>query len=76
MSKFAMVGARSGELLTFRGKALIHNSRPEMEFLFPNSRVIRVTDGDLKQPWMWLRDHPGMTPVQWPLRREDFVDAK
>lgn len=78
MSRYAMVGAISGELLTYRGKVLVHNDRAEMEYLFPNrdrTRVIRITDGDLGQPTMLLRDHPALASVVWPLRREDFVHA-
>lgn len=71
-----MVGPRSGVLLTFRGKVLVHHNKAEYEFLCPNARVIRITDGDLGQPVMQLRDHPGLAAVEWPLRREAFVDAR
>lgn len=69
-----MVGGRSGELLSYGGRVLVHNDRGEMEFLFPNQRVIRLTDGTLGQPEMRLRDHPGLSQVRFPLRREDFPD--
>ena len=58
MSRYAMVGPRSGELLSFQRKVIVHHDRAEMEFLFPNARVVPVTRGDLGQPTMRLRDHP------------------
>lgn len=70
--RFALVGPRTGELLTYGGRVLVHNSRHEMEWLFPRSRVVRITDGELGQPTMRLRDHPGLEAVRWPLRRQDF----
>jgi hypothetical protein len=74
--RFGLVGARSGELLTYQGRAILHDNRREMEFLFPNTRVVRVTRGTLGQPWMWLKDHPSMEKTSFPLRREEFADAE
>lgn len=73
MSRYGLVGKYSGELLTYQGKAIVHGNRAEMQFLLPNSRVVRLTDGELGQDWMWLKDHPDMAHVQFPLHREDFV---
>ena len=67
-----MVGARTGELLTFQGQVIVHGDRAELQWLIPKARVVRVTDGDLNQPWIGLKDHPGMAKVQFPLRRQDF----
>lgn len=72
MSRYGIVGTHSGELLTYGGKAILHTNRAEMEFLFPNSRIVRVSDGDIGQPWMRLKDHPDMKMTRFPLRREDF----
>jgi hypothetical protein len=69
-----MLGRRSGQLLSYGGRVLVHNDKAELEFLFPTARVIRITDGDLDQPTMSIREHPSMASVSWPLRREDFVD--
>ena len=77
MSRYAMMGVHTGQLVSYAGRVLVHNNRAELEFLFPNrdkTRIIRVTDGDLGQPTMSIRDHPDMISVRWPLRREDFVD--
>lgn len=70
-----MVGSRSGQLLSYQGKVLIHGDRAEMQWLFPNTRIVRVTDGDLGQEWMHLRDHPELGHFRWPLRREDFTSG-
>jgi hypothetical protein len=70
--KYGIVGGTSGQLITYRGAALVHDNRAEMEFLFPNARVVRLSKGLLGQPWMKLKDHPQMVSVRFPLRREDF----
>ena len=74
--RYGLVGASSGQLLTYQGRAILHGNRQEMEFLFPNTRVVRVTRGELGQPWMWLKNHPAMEKTTFPLRREEFVDAR
>jgi hypothetical protein len=68
-------GARSGDLLTYGGRVIVHSNKDEMQFLFPDARVVRVTDGDSLGPTLRLKDHPGMAAVRFPLRREDFPDA-
>jgi len=74
--RYGLVGASSGQLLTYQGQAILHDNRREMEFLFPNTRVVRVTRGELGQPWMWLKHHPAMERTSFPLQREEFVDAR
>lgn len=76
MSRYAMVGRSSGELLSYGGRVIVHGDRDELQFLFPRARVVRITDGDLGQPTMLLAEHPSMVSVRWPLRREDFVDMQ
>ena len=78
MSRYALLGVRSGVLLTYGGRVLVHNNRAELEYLFPNrekAKIIRITDGDLGQPTMSVQEHPALASVRWPLHREDFVDA-
>ena len=70
--RYALVGARTGDLLTYRGRIIVHPVKSEMEFLFPKDRVVRLSMGDLKQPTIQLKDHPGMAAVRFPIRREDF----
>jgi hypothetical protein len=72
VSRYGLVGAASGELLTHRGRVLVHGNRDELEYLFPNTRVVRLSDGDIG-PTLPIRDHPDMASVKWPLRRKDFI---
>jgi len=75
LSRYALAGNVSGELLTYNGRVLVHDDRAELEFLFPRTRVVRITDGELGQPVMSIKDHPGLTAIRWPLNRGEFVDA-
>jgi hypothetical protein len=67
MKNWCLVGAVSGEILTFRDRALVHDNKQEMEYLFPANRVVPL-------PSYWgegltfpLKDHPDMDTVQFPL---------
>lgn len=72
MSRFAIYGDYCKDLLTFQGKVIVHNDRSEMEWLLPNSKIVRITDGDLGRPVMKLRDHPGLSHITFPLKRSEF----
>jgi hypothetical protein len=67
--RYALRGSVSGELLTYQGRVLVHDSRGELEWLFPGERVVPY-DGDL--PTMSVAEHPDMAPIIWPLNRKDF----
>lgn len=71
MRLYALVGDRSGELLSYGGAVLVHDDRAELEFLVPGPRVVEVRP-DTGRPLMRLRDHPDMGSVSWPLDRRDF----
>lgn len=71
MSRYAIAGEHSKDLLTWGGRVIVHNDRSEMEFLFPLERIVRVSDGDIGQTLL-LRDHPDMAAVMWPLDPRDF----
>lgn len=76
MTLYALVGATTRDLLTYRGRVIVHDNRTEMAFLLPNARTVPVTDADLVArsplPPIPLREHPDMAAVQWPLTREQF----
>ena len=76
MTLYALWGDRTGDILTRDGRPIVHASRAELEWLFPCSRVVAVTDADLAArsplPPIRLADCPGMEPVRFPLRKEDF----
>lgn len=73
---YALVGPRSGDILTYQGRPLVHGDKGEMEFLFPSSRIVAVTEGDLNRrsplPPLPLREHPGLSHLEWPLTRDQF----
>ena len=79
----AIEGGVSRELLSFMGRVIVHDSKKELEFLFPKYRdgQVRFVEAILTEggrlldgrPVMWLRDHPEMDTVRWPLDERDFV---
>lgn len=89
MKVLAIEGGASRELLSYAGLVIVHDgdaARRELEFLFPKYRdgQVRFVEVDLVEgthlsdgrPTMWLRDHPDMDMVRWPLREEDFVQLR
>lgn len=74
--RYALYGQRSGDILTYQGRPLVHDNQAELEFLFPSTRVVPVTDADLvrRSPLdpMPIGDHPGMATVRFPLDRRDY----
>lgn len=76
---YAIHGAGSGDLLTYQGRPIIHDSREEMEWLLPDARVVAVTEQDLRRrsplPPLQLRDHPSLSHIRWPLDRSQFLSA-
>lgn len=72
MSRYALYGEYTKDLLTFQGKVIVHNDKSEMEWLLPNSKIVRITDGDLGRPVMKLKDHPSMTHISFPLKKSEF----
>jgi len=75
MSKrYAMVGAVSGEPLSYGGLILVHDNPAEMEWLLSGTRNRAVELGDQIPDYdtMPLSQHPDLAKISWPLRREDF----
>lgn len=79
---FALKGGVSGELLSYRGRVMVHDNKVELEFLFPKWRdgqvefvEVRVNDGTLShdgRPTMPIAEHPDLDMVKWPLNPADF----
>lgn len=69
---YAVIGNRTREPFTFAGKVILHTNRAEMEFLFPFNKVVETKVAP--EYGMLLEDHPDMTAVRFPLRKEDFRD--
>jgi hypothetical protein len=62
-----------GELLSWNGRVIVHNSRGELEFLLTGD--IRIVDCPRSIPpeqTIELRFHPQFSHHRFPLRREDY----
>lgn len=77
---FAIEGATTKEILSFRGKMVLHHDKAEMEFIFPGQRVVVLNGYTIQEcaqkygrPAMWLKDHPDMANVEWPLDPRRFL---
>lgn len=78
MSMWAVYGAHTQDILTHRGRPLVHNNLAELEYVLPGVRAVRVTVGDLRArsplPVLWLKDHPDIISagITFPLDRKVF----
>lgn len=71
MTRFAIKGAASRQLLTYRGAILTHPNRAELEFLLPGAEVVPYDGREL--PTLPIARHPDMAALSWPLDRRDFL---
>lgn len=76
---YAMIGTATGEILSYRGRMVLHDNPAELDWLLPGTRVVELrgtTPAEVGvrygRPAMLLRDHPDMASVRWPLDRKDF----
>lgn len=69
---YALVGAISGELLTFQGRVLVHADRAEAEALLEGVRIIPCPSSVQPEETLRLQDHPGLAHLSWPIKREDL----
>jgi hypothetical protein len=73
MSRYALQGALSRDLLTWNGKVLVHDNAAEMEFLFTGDvRVIDCPRDIPPEQTLEIRFHPNFASVTWPLTKEQF----
>lgn len=77
---FAIAGRTSGEILSYRGRMVVHHDRREMEYLFPGERIVMLVGYTREEvahkygrPAMLLKDHPDMAAVSWPINPKEFV---
>jgi len=66
---WCLVGAVSGEILTYQGLAIVHANKGEMEYLFPGNRVVPLPSYWGEELTFPLKDHPDMDVVQFPLAK-------
>lgn len=73
MSRYALQGATSRDLLTFGGKVLVHDNAAELEFLMAGDvRVIECPRDLPPEQTLPIRYHPQLAAVTWPLTKEQF----
>ena len=72
MNRHALVGAVSGELLSYGGRVLVHDNPGELEFLFPGSRVVALPPYVSPEQTLPVSAHTELTAVRFPLDRRDF----
>lgn len=67
MTQYCLVGRNSGDVLTYQGHVLVHSDQGELEYLFPNERVIPLPSLYSADLTMDIRNHPDMSAVKFPL---------
>jgi hypothetical protein len=72
MSRYALQGATSRDLLTWNGRVLVHDNRAELEFLIAGARVIVCPRDIPPEQTLELRFHPQFAHHRFPLQREDY----
>lgn len=73
MSRYALQGALSRDLLTWNGRVLVHDNAAEMEFLFAGDvKVIDCPRDIPPEQTLEIRYHPQLASVTWPLTKEQF----
>jgi hypothetical protein len=73
VSRYGLLNERANDLYTLNGQTIVHDNRAELEWLFPKTRVVRLSDGNIG-PILRLCDHPQYVAkgITFPLKREDF----
>lgn len=62
-----------GQLLSYGGKTLVHDSRAELEFLLTGPvRIVPCPPSLRAEDCLELRLHPQYSHHRFPLRREDY----
>lgn len=64
--------SEKGELLSYGGQVIVHDSKAELEFLVRGVKVVECPRDIPDDQTLPIRFHPDMASVQWPLRKEQF----
>lgn len=72
MTRLALVGAVSGELLSYGGRVLTHGNAVELAFLFPGARIVTLPAHVPPEQTLPVPAHPELTAVRFPIDRKDF----
>lgn len=61
------------DLLTWRGRVLVHNNAKELEFLLAGDiRIVECPRSIPPEQCMEIRYHPQLASVTWPLDKRNF----
>ena len=72
MTLYGLYSRTAREFLTYTGRVLTHDSRPEMEWLFPGACVREVPASFPPDQCIPIAHHPGLSSIEWPLTKEQF----
>lgn len=72
MTRYGLKGRRSGDLLSYGGRILVHDNMNELQFLFPGTQVMQVSASLPEELLLPISAHPEMSSVRFPLDRKDF----
>ena len=73
MSRYALQGTNSRDLITWNGLILVHGDKAELEFLFTGDvQVIECPRDIPPEQTLPVRYHPQLAAVTWPLNPKDF----
>jgi hypothetical protein len=67
--KYCLIGRKTLQPLSYKGKVIVHGDKRELEYLFPNERVAPLPSYYDESLTMALKDHPDMDAVQFPLEQ-------
>ncbi|MBA5222222.1 hypothetical protein [Streptomyces griseoaurantiacus] len=68
-----MTSPYGGDLLSFGGKVIVHDSKAELEFLVCGVRIVECPRDIPDEQTIPLRFHPDMATIRWPLTKEQFL---
>lgn len=79
MSRFALYGEDTKQMLTLGGLIITHHNRAQMEWLHPGTRVVEVPSDIPESQCMPLAAHPDYATVHFDANgdftKEQFRDA-
>jgi hypothetical protein len=71
-TRWALEGARTRDLLTYGGRVIVHNSKPELEWVMHGARIVPCPRAIPPEQTIGLRWLPQFEGVSWPIRREEW----
>lgn len=76
--RYALRGAVSGQLLSWRDLVIVHSNQRELEWLIVGDfKTVPLTPRALEpEHTIWIKDHPDFQSVEWPLSREEFKESR